>query len=140
MDTGIIGFFCIDQQILDITGLTNRFIAKSPGGFLDKEYDPAYVLDLKPRFIVLVLKALGNDGGPPAGAGFSTWTNIERNILHHPDFNRWYRRPREIGGADEPWQDRTATFRAPSQSSVRPLIPMPLRLRSGCKSRIQASA
>jgi arabinofuranosyltransferase len=108
MDTGIIGYLCIDQRILDITGLTNRFVAKSPGGFLDKQYDPAYVLDQKPRFIVLVLKSPGNPEGQPTGAGFSTWTNIERNILHHPDFNRWYRRPRVIGDPGEPWLDRTA--------------------------------
>jgi hypothetical protein len=108
MDTGIIGYRCIDQQILDITGLTNRFIARSPGAFLDKQYDPAYVFDQKPRFIVLVIKQAGNPDEPPTGAGFSTWTNIERDLLHHPDFNRWYRKPRAAGAPDEPWLDRTA--------------------------------
>jgi hypothetical protein len=108
MDTGIIGFLCIDQQILDITGLTNRFIARSPGEFLDKQYDPAYVFDQKPRFIVLVIKQQGNPDEQPTGAGFSTWTNIETELLHYPDFNRWYRKPRAIGAPDEPWLDKTA--------------------------------
>ncbi len=36
MDIGIIGYECIDQRILDITGLTDRYIAQSPGEFLDK--------------------------------------------------------------------------------------------------------
>ena len=108
MDTGIIGFLCIDQQILDITGLTNRFIARSPGEFLDKQYDPAYVFDQKPRFIVLVIKQQGNPDEQPTGAGFSTWTNIEAELLHYPDFNRWYRKPRAVGAPDEPWLDKTA--------------------------------
>ena len=97
MDTGIIGYLCIDQHILDITGLTNRFIAKSPGEFLDKQYDVGYVLDQKPRFVVLVLKQAGDFNEPPAGPGFSTWTLTEEKILHHPDFKRWYRRPPATG-------------------------------------------
>jgi len=54
MDIGIVGYELPDQDILDMSGLTDRTIAKSPGRFLDKRYDPAYVLDRKPRFLVLV--------------------------------------------------------------------------------------
>jgi arabinofuranosyltransferase len=108
MDTGIIGYVCIDQQILDITGLTNRFIAKSPGDFLDKQYDVSDVLAQKPRFVVLVLKQPGDFNEPPTGAGFSTWTFTEEKILHHPDFKRWYRKAPVMGAADEPWLERVA--------------------------------
>jgi hypothetical protein len=45
----------IDRRIPDITGLTDRHIATSPGRFLLKEYDPAYVLDRRPEWIVVVL-------------------------------------------------------------------------------------
>jgi arabinofuranosyltransferase len=108
MDTGIVGYRCIDQRILDITGLTDRFIARSPGGFLDKEYDPGYILDQKPRFIVLVLKQLGDSDEEPKEFGLSTWTLIERRMIRHPDFPRWYRKPPTAASTGGHWLDRMA--------------------------------
>jgi arabinofuranosyltransferase len=108
MDTGIVGYRCIDQRILDITGLTDRFIARSPGGFLDKEYDPGYVFDRKPRFIVLVLKQLGDSDEEPKEFGLSTWTLIERRMIRHPDFPRWYRKPSTAASTGGHWLDRVA--------------------------------
>jgi arabinofuranosyltransferase len=110
MDTGIVGYRCIDQRILDITGLTDRFIARSPGGFLDKVYDPGYVFDQKPRFIVLVLKQLGDSDEEPKEFGLSTWTLIERRMIRHPDFPRWYRKPPTAASTGEHWLDRMAHF------------------------------
>jgi arabinofuranosyltransferase len=101
MDIGIIGYRCIDQTIVDITGLTDRVIAKSPGRFLDKQYDPGYIFERKPRFIVMVIKQPGDPAGLPTNAGFATWTNIERGLLRHPEFNRWYRtRERGMGSGE----------------------------------------
>src|SRR5262249_17176444 len=37
MDIGIVGYKCPDVRILDISGLTDRFIAKSRGVFLSKQ-------------------------------------------------------------------------------------------------------
>jgi arabinofuranosyltransferase len=108
MDTGIVGYRCIDQRILDITGLTDRFIARSPGGFLDKEYDSGYIFDQKPRFIVLVLKQLGNSDEEPKEFALSTWTLIERRMIRHRDFPRWYRRPQSSASPGEYWLDRMA--------------------------------
>ena len=66
MDVGIIGYVCIDQSVLDLSGLTDRFIAKSSGTFLNKVYPPKYILDRKPEFVVLDITAPGISYTPPA--------------------------------------------------------------------------
>jgi arabinofuranosyltransferase len=53
MDIGIIGYYS-HLRIIDLTGLTEAHIAHTPGAFQDKTYDPAYVLDQHPAYIVLV--------------------------------------------------------------------------------------
>jgi hypothetical protein len=104
MDIGIVGYHCIDQTIVDITGLTDRKVAKSPGRFLEKRYDPGYIFERKPRFIVIVIKQPGNPNGLPSNDGFATWTSIERDLVRHPEFNRWYRTPASAGPRDPSWQ------------------------------------
>jgi hypothetical protein len=114
MDIGIVGCELLDTRVLDITGLTDRFIAKSAGPFLKKEYDPLYVLGRRPRFIVISLFAEG-DGAylpPPPGTEFRPWSNIERALIDHPEFRRVYARPRPPGpGARWP-QDLAAAVGA----------------------------
>lgn len=102
MDIGIIGYVCIEQNVLDITGLTDRTIAKSPGGFLDKRVDPAYVYDRRPAFFVAVLTAPDPDGGEPDPTylldnlhTLGHWTGIEATLLDAPEFARHYFRLRE---------------------------------------------
>jgi hypothetical protein len=73
MDVGIVGYES-GLRVIDITGLTNRAVALSPGGFLDKRYPVEALLEQRPRFFVLV-------------AGFPTDTRIAL----HPDFLRHYR-------------------------------------------------
>lgn len=91
MDIGLVGYRCIDQHVLDLTGLTDRHIAKRPGGFLSKQYDPAYVLDQSPRLIVLSLSAQGESyTPPPPGTEFGFWTDIEKRIYDHPEFQAHY--------------------------------------------------
>jgi hypothetical protein len=53
MDVGIVGYYS-DGHVIDLAGLTDRHIARSPGAFQEKVYDPAYVLDQAPRYVVLV--------------------------------------------------------------------------------------
>lgn len=105
MDTGIVGYLCPQQRILDITGLTDRFIARSPGMFLAKDYDVGYVLNQRPKFIVLVMTAPTTDcdAPPPPDARFEPWTPIEGKLLSHPDFRRWYARARPAGQAASRW-------------------------------------
>jgi hypothetical protein len=87
MDIGIIGYYCIDQRILDITGLTDRYIARSPGEFLDKDYDLQYILKQRPEYIVLVMHAPATGAKPSAsGMRLAFWTRIEEKIYQHPDF------------------------------------------------------
>jgi hypothetical protein len=108
MDIGIVGYRCIDQNILDLTGLTDRNIALSPGQFLDKRYDPSYVLDKQPAFIVLVFFGPGDpDVPPPRGAQLTEWTDIERRLRAHPDFAAHYVRPR-AAAPEAPWTEHFA--------------------------------
>lgn len=53
MDIGIIGYYS-QLRIIDLTGLTESHIAHTPGAFQDKIYDPAYVLDQAPEYVILV--------------------------------------------------------------------------------------
>jgi arabinofuranosyltransferase len=53
MDIGIIGYYS-QRRIIDLTGLTESHIAHTPGAFQDKIYDPAYVLDQAPEYVILV--------------------------------------------------------------------------------------
>jgi hypothetical protein len=72
MDIGIIGYES-GLRIRDISGLTDRAIARAPGGFLRKLYPAGRILAEEPRFIVLV-------------EGYS----IDARIASHPDFQRDY--------------------------------------------------
>jgi len=89
MDIGIVGFRCLDLNILDLTGLTDRTIASAPGGFLKKRFPLSYVLDRQPEFIIVVYT------GPadfPADRPVSLvpWTEIERRLVADSTFNEWY--------------------------------------------------
>ncbi len=96
MDIGIVGFKCIDLHILDITGLTDRHIAKSPGGLHTKEFDPAYVFDQKPEFVVLAFR------GPPVPIDqvdvqqLQPWTAVEACLWDADAFRTCYLEPRAV--------------------------------------------
>jgi hypothetical protein len=100
MDIGIVGFRCIDLDILDLTGLTDRTIARAPGGFLRKRYPLSYVLDRRPEFVIVVYT------GPEAvrvdrPGSLVPWTEIERRLVTDPTFNEMYVRRRTAEpGAD----------------------------------------
>jgi hypothetical protein len=97
MDIGIVGYRNPQLRVLDITGLTDPTIAHSPGGFLDKQYDPAYVLDQEPEYIVLVFFAEGDPtADPDTTLDFDTWTPMERVLLDQSDFKHFYIYRRDI--------------------------------------------
>ncbi len=107
MDIGIVGYVCIDQKILDITGLTDRHIAKSPGPFLAKEYNLDYVFDRSPEFIILTFGSASSPAEPPTLETISPWTSIEGKLFKHPRFRESYwtnRSPR----SGTPWPDELA--------------------------------
>ncbi len=108
VDIGIVGYRNPDLSVLDLSGLTDRHVAKSPGLFLEKSYDPAYVLDRAPRFVVIILRADGRSyEEPKRGTSLHTWTTMERTLLDDPRFQAAYRRE----GAMEPtgsWTDGLA--------------------------------
>ena len=82
---------------------------RSPGSFLKKEYDPEYVLDRDPRFIVLVLTTLGKSyTPPPSNARYRLWSPMEQRLYRHPEFRRRYMRTRPVAGADGPWLETLA--------------------------------
>jgi hypothetical protein len=94
MDIGLISYLNPQLRILDITGLTDRTVAKSPGEFLDKRYDPRYVFDQKPRFIVI---ALSVPHGPemPDYEKSHCWTDVEFRLTQEEEFTTNYIRQRE---------------------------------------------
>ncbi|MFO0838662.1 MAG: hypothetical protein U1D55_09025 [Phycisphaerae bacterium] len=112
MDIGIVGYLCIDQNVLDITGLTDRHIAKSPGCFLDKQFDVSYVFDRKPRFIVLAM------AGPDARYWdgkvdkLDHYSGIESRIARHVEFAAHYRRVRNVAADATPLERLAAELGA----------------------------
>ena len=91
MDIGLVGYVLTPQPILDITGLTDRHIAKSPGMFLDKQYDPLYILDQKPAFIIFaVTRKPQTAQGKMFISEEDLWSDIERRIYIHPAFRNNY--------------------------------------------------
>ena len=100
MDIGIIGYSCPDLRVLDISGLTDRYIAKSPGTFLRKRYDPAYVMDQRPDYIVIVRTQRNMGGAPNDPANFPGWTAAERQLVQSDLFRRHYIQPRRQRSED----------------------------------------
>ncbi|MFQ5807392.1 MAG: hypothetical protein ACE5I3_13170 [Phycisphaerae bacterium] len=90
MDIGIVGFKCIDLHILDITGLTDRYIAKSPGGFLTKEFDPAYVFDQKPEFLIIAAQGPAGRIGDEEMDQLQPWTVVESRLMMDDAFHTYY--------------------------------------------------
>ena len=91
MDIGLVGYMCIDQRIIDLTGLTDRFIAKRNGIFLKKIYDPKYILDQHPDYIILTFTSEGISYEPfPPGIRFKPWIRMEKMIYLDPEFKKDY--------------------------------------------------
>ncbi|MFC2172664.1 hypothetical protein ACFLU6_08540 [Acidobacteriota bacterium] len=111
MDIGYMGYVNRDLDIIDISGLVDRTIARAPGGFLTKRYDPAYILEQHPRFMILVPDVVVHQSGeiiaapqrdekgdiliPPGwareGVRIVPGLHVDRSIASHPDFARAYR-------------------------------------------------
>jgi hypothetical protein len=109
MDIGLIAYRCAEMRVVDITGLTDRFIARSPGEFLQKEYDPAYVLDQRPEAIVLAYVMGGDPRQLPSGdEPVYAWSRIESRLAAEPFFERHYRRPPGASAGAPTWSDRVA--------------------------------
>ena len=81
-DIGQIGYFS-ERPVIDLVGLTDPVIARSPGKLHQKQYDPLYVLDQKPKFIVLVCY---KDKGEYRIRGFET----EMRLYQQPRFQEEY--------------------------------------------------
>lgn len=112
IDAGIIGYTCIEQRILDISGLTDRHIAKAEGSFLRKRYDPAYVLGQEPAFIILIMLGPGPSYAEPAeGTTFKPFSETEEQLAQHPDFEAHYVRKRTPQrDAETHWLDKFAAI------------------------------
>ena len=83
MDVGLIGYIT-PMRILDITGLTDPYIAAAPGGFLKKSYPLDYLFRRNPEFIILVSASdYPNDS-------FGTSFEIDRSIFNDERFHDRY--------------------------------------------------
>jgi hypothetical protein len=74
MDIGMIGWYAPQLNVIDITGLTDRAIARAPGGFLDKRFAVEDLFARDPRYLVVVPRFAADE-----------------RIVAHPDFKRRYR-------------------------------------------------
>jgi hypothetical protein len=83
MDAGEVGYRCIDQRIVDLTGRTNRTIGSSQGAPTDKRFDLDYLWKLRPRF--LVLSFFSRDA---ADAPLHALTPMEERLAFSPGFQR----------------------------------------------------
>ncbi len=92
MDIGIVGYRNPDLFILDTSGLTDRFIGKSPGRFLAKRYPTSYVFEEhRPRFLVVCLRQPPKTtGGRPWYDVDSAWTPADRDLLVDSALSRDY--------------------------------------------------
>ena len=83
MDIGEVGYRCIEQRIVDVTGLTDRRIGRSPGTFMAKRFDLAYVWAQRPAAIVLTLFGREDPGAP-----LHPFTPMEERLALDPEFQR----------------------------------------------------
>ena len=84
-------FPCGESRHGQYSALTDRRIAKSPGTFMDKAFDLAYVFERRPRFIVLAFFGVGEANTPfEANAALHPFTEMERRLGSHPEFARRY--------------------------------------------------
>ncbi len=101
MDVGLVGYRRMDLNIVDLAGLTDRGIGRSPGGSLGKRYDPAYVLDRDPTHLILVFTAprprpdfaVRRAELAPALADLEPLLPHARTIYQHPGFRARYLAP-----------------------------------------------
>jgi hypothetical protein len=103
-DIGEVGFRCIDQRILDLSGLTDRDIAKAPGGFLEKRYDPQYVLDKRPRFVALLFFQPQPEGSVAPQMDSWKMLDFERRLFSQVEFQQWYTKSPEPGDEPADWR------------------------------------
>jgi hypothetical protein len=91
MDIGRIGYRLRDQRIVDVTGLTDRHIARSPGTFMAKRFDLDYVFRQRPRWIVLSFLASGEPyAAISPGQAIHPFSEMEQALVSHPAFAGWY--------------------------------------------------
>ena len=74
MDIGMIGWYAPQLKVIDITGLTDRAIARAPGGFLDKRFKVEDLFARDPRYLVVVPRFAADE-----------------RIVAHPEFQKRYR-------------------------------------------------
>ena len=109
MDIGLVGFRCADLRIQDITGLTDRHIAKSPGGLFEKDYDPDYILAQRPQFIVIVISGFEE---PDGELSFMALTPIGQRLANNRRFIDAYNRPPPPWPPADPLDRLAAAFGA----------------------------
>jgi hypothetical protein len=91
MDIGQIGYRLREQRIVDVTGLTDRHIARSAGTFMAKRFDLDYVFHQRPRWIVLSFLASGEPYAPIApGQAIHPFSEMEEALVSHPAFAGGY--------------------------------------------------
>ncbi len=89
VDIGVVGDAAPSLRVVDLGGLTDPALARSPGGHLDKTVDRGWFLRASPDVV-----ALNDPRGPVAsGGGRATFTaqyGVERRLVASPWFRERY--------------------------------------------------
>lgn len=108
MDIGLIGYHCMEREIVDIVGLTNRYIAKQPGPFMGKQYDPAYIIGRRPAYVALLFtRGISAEPVPPL-TSFKFWVGVEGRIYRSSEFQKHCVRPRREAVKGQGWLESLA--------------------------------
>ncbi len=92
VDIGQVGFRNPGAEIVDLGGLTDAFIAHSPGPLLGKRFDPSYVFEKRrPELIFIRLSRMPvqGDAGPTI-ATRDAIARVEQQLLRDPRMQRDY--------------------------------------------------
>jgi hypothetical protein len=99
MDIGRIAYRLREQRIIDVTGLTDRHIATSPGTFMAKRFDLGYIFAQRPRYVVLSFLASGEPFAPlRPEQPLYPFSEMETRLAEHPEFARHYLESTAPGG------------------------------------------
>lgn len=89
VDVGAVGYALPGLSIVDLGGLTDARIARSPGGLLQKRFDLAYLFEeRRPAAVVLRLSRVSEGAPRPEDA----LSEVEARVLADPRFDALYLR------------------------------------------------
>jgi hypothetical protein len=88
-DIGIMGFFPRIEMV-DFAGLTDKYIGRSPGFHLKKQFDLSYIFEKRKPDIILLRVSRKPQIYPNGRIKSQVKSGVENRIIRHPDFRATY--------------------------------------------------